>query len=125
MPTATPAFMSKTPGPVARPASSRNGSVGERPRRPHRVEVAEQQRAGAIARRDGREHRVAPRRTRPKLRRHAALAQAVANPGREPAHARGIVARAFEPHERFQIGDDPLLFGLEARQEAPRHGRQS
>ena len=45
----TPAFMSKTPGPVARPVAHLERPPGERPERPDRVQVADQQHAGRRA----------------------------------------------------------------------------
>ena len=124
MPTAMPAFMSKTPGPLARPASRRHGISASVPAG-QTVSRCPSSSVPPVAIRHRREHGVAPRRARPQLGRHAPLAQAIVDPGGGERHALGVVARALQAHERLQVGDDARQVRVERREPAGRHARQS
>ena len=110
--------------PCARPPSRRQGISRERPHRPDRVQVAEEQRA-PLPEGDRGQERVAARRAGAQLGGHAPLAKGVVDPGGEPRNAGGVLARALEAHERLEVADEPRQVRLESREPAGRHGRQS
>ncbi len=100
------------------------GHLGERPHRPDGVQVAEEQRA-PLPEGDRGQQGVPARRAGAQLRGNAPLAKGVVDPGRELRDAGGVPARALEAHERLEVADEPRQVGLESREPAGRHGRQS
>ena len=103
MATAMPAFMSKTPGPVARPSFVAQGISPRVPSGPDRVVMAEEERS-PLALAHAREHRFAARRTGPRLGAHARRAQALDHEPGEGGHGGGIVGGALAHDQGLEAG---------------------
>ena len=91
MPTTTPAFMSKTPGPEARPPSSRQGISARVPA----GQTVSRWPSSSVppSRKTTEARRASPRGAQGRSSaRHPALAQAVVDPRRGPRDARGVLA---------------------------------
>ena len=117
MPTTTPAFMSKTPGPGARPPSSRQGisarvptgqTVSRWPRSsvPPSRKTTEARRASPRGA-QGRSSAGTPRSRRRSWTQAASLRD-----------AGGVLARALEAHERLEVADQARQVRLERREPA-------
>ena len=124
MPTTTPAFMSKTPGPDARPPSRRQGisarvPAGQTVSRWPRSRVPPSRKATEASRASPRGAHGRSSAGTPRSRRRSC------DPGRGLRDARGLVGRALQAHERLEVADEARQVRLEGREPAARHGRQS